>query len=59
MRTRKVTMKIETETLSVDSVPSMLYQIANLISEEQVSGSLSADDGDMIKWDIKYEDVEI
>ena len=58
MKANKITVKIEVECLSVDTVKGLLLDIANEIDKERVSGEFSHDDGDRVKWDVESETVE-
>jgi hypothetical protein len=60
MKTSKITVSIVVEVLSIDSVPGLLYQVAELIStgEEKVSGNLRASDGDEISWETTSKEVK-
>jgi len=50
MIAEKVTVTITVETLSVDSVPAMLLEVAEHIRKEFVTGVITADDGDTATW---------
>ncbi len=58
MKTRKVTVNVKVEVLSVDAVYARLVEVANLISQEQTSGNLRQDDGDETTWETEFVDVE-
>ena len=58
MKATKYTMSIETNTLSADSIPALLYELAENIRKESLSGALIKDDGDKISWAICTEKVE-
>ena len=60
MKANKVTVKIEVETLSIDAVPAKLYEmITALIENENTSGCLNSDDGDVVKWSTVTKEVII
>lgn len=59
MKANKVTVKINTETLHIDSVPAMLYKVIESIRNEAESGSFIMSDGDSVFWETDREPVEI
>ena len=58
MRAQKITVGIITETLSIDSVPSLLVRMMECLGNEMHNGSLTADDGDSITWTTTQTPVE-
>jgi len=59
MKAVKRTVTITIETLSLDSVPAMVYKVGREIDSEVIDGSLNMDDGDRAEWTTKTEEVEI
>lgn len=59
MKTMKVTVTIVTETLHIDSVPSLVQEASNQIFEETAHGKLVKEDGDTVRWSTETKDVEI
>lgn len=59
MKAQKVTLKIEVETLSIDSVRGMLIEVVDSIERETVSGMIRKSDGDEIRWEKEEKPVEI
>ena len=58
MKIRKYTMIIATETLSPDSIPALLAEVAENIRKETTCGELTKDDGDTIRWTLDIEKQE-
>jgi len=59
MKAQKVTVNIKVETLSPDSVYSVLIQMAKQFSEAEIrNGSLIAEDGDSVVWSTITKNVE-
>lgn len=58
MKASKFTVKIETEVLSMDSLPGMFARLVAQIESEVENGEMGLSDGDFIKWQIKRENVE-
>ena len=58
MKAQKVTVTIVIEGLSIDIVRGQLCEAATAIERGLVSGELVADDGDVVKWNTKTEDVK-
>ena len=58
MKSQKVTVKIEMESLSIDVLQGMVAEVVSQISREIESGSMVMQDGDCIKWSTVREDVE-
>ena len=50
MHATKYTVTIEVELLSLDALPGILYEVVELITNENRTGSLLKEDGDMVKW---------
>ena len=48
-------MAIRAETLSIDSIPALLADVATQIRNETVSGELVKEDGDTAKWSTIFE----
>lgn len=59
MKAQKVTVKIKIESLSIDVLENLLLQMIQLVDKEVESGELSFDDGDIITWKTKRENVVI
>ena len=53
----KYTLTVTIEVLSVDTMRSMLHSVVDHIDNEYHSGSLTADDGDTVTWDITSSKV--
>lgn len=58
MKSEKVTVKIETESLHIDALRGMLGQVAEQVEKGAESGHLAMDDGDCIKWETARKSVE-
>ncbi len=58
MKATKFKTSIEIETLSIDSIFSLLIEIAHNINNEITSGELNQDDGDYMTWEITKTEVE-
>jgi hypothetical protein len=58
MKANKVVVKLTTETLSIDSVPALLIEVAKAMQEESMSGYIKKEDGDEIIWESTYTPVE-
>lgn len=58
MKTQKVSIKIEVETLDIASVNGLLLHMVEQIDREVESGMLSMHDGDQISWETSKKDVE-
>ena len=50
MKAVKYKVTITTETLSLDSIRTLLLEVANLIANETPDGRLAKDDGDCVEW---------
>ena len=58
MQANKIMVTIEIDVLSNDSVPGLLYEVADLMIAENRTGSLLKEDGDCVKWGTKTERVD-
>jgi len=59
MKASKVVVSIKVETLSVDAVPSKLYEMIKALDEnENTSGCLNSDDGDSVQWSTETKQIE-
>ena len=58
MEGMKVTVKIKTHTLSIDSVPALLRKLADEIAMESASGKIVMADGDQVMWTAKSKPVK-
>jgi len=58
MQANKFTVIIEVEVLSLEVVPALLNEVARIITDENRTGSLLKEDGDMVKWGTKSERVD-
>lgn len=58
MQATKFTVTVEVEVLSLDVVPGLLNEVANIMLGENRSGSLLKEDGDFVKWGTKSERVD-
>lgn len=58
MQATKFTVTVEVEVLSMDVVPSLLTEVAEIIRNENRTGSLLKEDGDFVKWGTKGERVD-
>tara|TARA_R110000772_G_scaffold17946_3_gene50038 strand:+ start:175260 stop:175439 length:180 start_codon:yes stop_codon:yes gene_type:complete len=59
MEATKITLKIELECLSMDTIRGLLLSAVDDMDKERINGSFSHDDGDNIKWELKTEKVRI
>jgi len=59
MKVNKVTMQILVEVTHIDSIPALLSEVANAISDETVDGQIRKEDGDEINWDTSMEVKEL
>jgi hypothetical protein len=50
MTADKITLRIETNTLSIESVPALLQELAANLRADNVEGCINKSDGDMIEW---------
>jgi len=57
MQANKITFTIEIITLSIDSVPAILVELAKNIKEENTHGLIRKLDGNQIKWSHELEKV--
>lgn len=55
MKANKYSMIIATETLSPDSIPALLIEVAENIRKESTTGEISKSDGDTIRWTMEIE----
>ncbi len=58
MKANKVTVKIEMESLSIDTLAGMTMSVLEQVDAGAESGELKMDDGDCIKWATTREEVE-
>lgn len=58
MKAVKYTLNIEIEVLSLDTVGGLLYELAEVMSNENIQGNLEKNDGDSIRWGTISESVE-
>jgi len=58
MKAQKVTVTITMEALSIDCLPGLVARALQQIDDGFENGSLTADDGDVIKWETQRETVE-
>jgi len=58
MRAEKVTVTLQIDVLSIDSVPALLYEAAEHIRSEIEHAIITKSDGDTIDWDISRKPVE-
>ncbi len=58
MKAQKVTVTIVVETLSIDSVRSVLAQAGEQIHLEVAEGRLRMEDGDQVEWETTFTDVD-
>jgi hypothetical protein len=58
MKANKITLAVQIDVLSIDSIGGLLIEVAEHISCENRSGKLSKDDGDCVQWDIISQPVE-
>ena len=59
MKAQKVTLKVEVDTLDIDSAKGLLLQMINNIDSGSQDGMLSMGDGDKITWNTSKKDVSI
>ena len=58
MQANKFTVTVEIEALSLNTVPGLLYEVAEAMQQENRTGSLLKEDGDYVKWGSKSERVD-
>jgi hypothetical protein len=58
MEGKMFTVTIEIEVLSLDVAPGLLMEVAQIMTDENRTGSLLKEDGDRIKWGTKSERVD-
>ena len=58
MQATKYTVTIEVEVLSMDSVPGLINEVAQIMDRENRTGSLLKEDGDYVKWGSKSERID-
>ena len=58
MQATKYTVTIEVEVLSLDSVRALVFEVINVMDNENRTGSLLKEDGDFVKWGVKSERVD-
>jgi len=58
MKANKVTVTITMEALSIDCLRGLVGRAVEQIEDEYETGFLTADDGDVIRWETKREAVE-
>ena len=59
MKATKYIVKITTETLSLDSVPALLIEVAESMRNENSNGRICKADGDQAEWNSSPRSVEI
>ncbi len=59
MKTQKVTLKIEVNSLDIASARGLLLQMIDNIENEAESGSLYMSDGDKVEWNTSRKNVDI
>jgi len=59
MKTRKVTLTIVVEVLSIDAAACKVIEAVEQVRQENNNGQLTSDDGDTVTWNTKYQNVEI
>lgn len=58
MSATKYQLEINTETLSIDSIKSLLFEVIENLGKEVKEGHLVHDDGDRVIWKMKENYVE-
>ena len=58
MKANKLTVKIEVEVLSMDSVTAKVADAMEQFDKEQRVGELISEDGDSVKWQTVSKKVE-
>lgn len=58
MQATKFTVTIEVEVFSMDTVPGLVQEVAQVMSNENRTGSLLKEDGDYVKWGTKSKRVD-
>ncbi len=58
MKAEKVTVTIEMESLSIDTLSAMLCSVMEQVEKEAENGELKMQDGDCIKWKTTRKAVE-
>lgn len=58
MKANKVIVKIKIESLSIDTLRSLLMQVITQLEGEIENGRLIADDGDSVKWKTTRKEVK-
>lgn len=59
MKTQKVTLKIEANTLDIASAKALLLDLISNLDREVEHGMLNMGDGDKIEWNTSRKDIEI
>lgn len=59
MKATKFTVTFTVEVLSVDVVPGIMSTALDLFKNEFRAGSITADDGDTVRWDVEQKEVVI
>ena len=57
MKACKIMLKIETETLSVESIPGLLQMVIMQMQKEFEGGMLRANDGDTVTWSVNKDTI--
>lgn len=58
MKANKVTVTITVELLSIDALGGIIWKAIDHIGNEHEEGKLIANDGDMVTWETKREEVQ-
>ncbi len=58
MQANKFKVTVGIEVLSLDSVPGLVMEVAEIMQNENRTGSLLKEDGDFIKWGTSSERVD-
>lgn len=58
MQANKFTVTVEIEVLSLGVAPGLIMEVAQIMTDENRTGSLLKEDGDCVKWATKSERVD-
>ena len=58
MQATKYTVTIEIEALSLDTIPNLIFEVESIICNENRTGTLLKENGDLVKWGTKSERVD-
>lgn len=58
MKATKYTVIITAQALSLDAIPSLIYEAAEKLRNEKGRGEIFMEDGDNVNWYIEKKDVD-